>query len=138
MLEIRKSESRTLSGYSPMNRNNYQRLHVYDESLTLAKDITRALHNMRPFRLSEQIIASAVSIPSNIAEGSQMNTPIHFIKFLTHASGSAAELHTQLLIIKEIIETDSEEINSWIIKTLEIQSMIRGLMKHLNQTKHTG
>ncbi|MBI1223363.1 MAG: four helix bundle protein [Bacteroidetes bacterium] len=115
-----------------MKRNYYKKLTIYLESLELAKDITSGIYNRRSFRLVEQIISSAVSIPSNIAEGSQMNTVSHFKKYLFIASSSAAELETQLTIIQTISETNNTAINTWIYRTNKIQSMIRGLIKYLD------
>jgi four helix bundle protein len=45
---------------------------------------------------------AAVSIPSNIAEGSERNSKQEYIRFIHIAKGSAAELRTQLYIAAEI------------------------------------
>lgn len=73
-----------------VKRNNYLKLSVYVESLQLAREITKSIYKLKPYRLIDQVIASSVSIPSNIAEGSQMNSAVHFKKYLYIASGSAA------------------------------------------------
>ena len=54
------------------------------------------------YGLSMQIRRSAVSIPSNIAEGAARISSKEFIQFLSIALGSAAELETQLLLAKRI------------------------------------
>jgi four helix bundle protein len=54
------------------------------------------------YGLTSQIRRSAVSIPSNIAEGSAKNSTREFIQFLYVALGSTAELETQLLISKDL------------------------------------
>ena len=67
------------------------------------------------FGLVDQIKRSAVSIPSNIAEGAARQTSREFIQFLHIAAGSAAELDTQLIIAQRLgfstaIESQLEEL----------------------------
>lgn len=52
-------------------RHNYENLVVYQRSVEIAVKIMSVIDDVRPFRLAEQIAASAISIPSNIAEGSE-------------------------------------------------------------------
>ena len=52
------------------------------------------------YGLTAQMRRSAVSIPSNIAEGRRRNTEKDFARFLSIAFGSGAELETQVEIAK--------------------------------------
>ncbi|MFQ5604505.1 MAG: four helix bundle protein, partial [bacterium] len=54
------------------------------------------------YGLRSQICRSAVSIPSNIAEGCSRRSQIDFKRFLEMALGSSFELETQLIIIEEL------------------------------------
>ena len=63
--------------------------------------ITRKFPRSEEFALSSQLRRAAVSIPSNIAEGSKRGTQKDFLQFLRIAAGSSAELETQLLIAKD-------------------------------------
>ena len=84
--------------------------------------ITNTFPPEEKFGLVSQIRRSAVSIPSNIAEGSKRGTDKDYAQFLRIAHGSGAELETQLLISKElgyipekvylILERDLEETMS--------------------------
>jgi len=74
---------------------------------------------------------SAVSIPSNIAEGSGRNTTKEFIQFLYIALGSACELETQLIIAKEIGYLN--DISNYTNQINEIQKMLNGLINSLKQ-----
>lgn len=91
-----------------MKRHDYLQLKAHQNSLNLAKQIIATLYAKKPFRLVEQIISCSVSIPSNIAEGAQMNSDIHFKKYLYIASGSAAELDSQLRILSCIPVLDED------------------------------
>jgi four helix bundle protein len=79
---------------------------------------------------------AAVSIPSNIAEGSERCSTKEFIRFLHIAKGSAAELRTQLHIARRI-HLLSEEVQKEITGELEtisrkIHRLINSLQNNLN------
>lgn len=104
-------------------------------SLKQAIEIASVSDEIRPLRLMEQIVASAVSIPSNIAEGSQMNTNIHFLKYLRISSGSAAELETQLLVLLGANKYKVDNVNNWIKTTNEIKAMLNSLIYSLSKAE---
>lgn len=60
------------------NRHNYENLAIYQRSLVIALEVMGFIDLVRPFRLAEQIADSAVSVPSNIAEGSERGTDKEF------------------------------------------------------------
>ncbi|MEX0912923.1 MAG: four helix bundle protein [Candidatus Paceibacterota bacterium] len=64
--------------------------------------LTEKLPADERFSLVDQMRRSAVSIPSNIAEGSKRGTRKDYAQFLRTANGSSAELETQLLLIKNL------------------------------------
>ncbi|QDT84772.1 four helix bundle protein [Gimesia chilikensis] len=66
--------------------------------VTYVYETTQSFPNDEKFGLVSHIRRSAVSVPSNIAEGQARNTTGEFIQFLGIARGSTAELTTQLLI----------------------------------------
>ena len=109
-------------------RHNYENLEIYKRSLAIAIKVMGFIDLVRPFRLAEQISDSSVSVPSNIAEGSERGTDKEFKRFLEFSSGSASELVTQLSVLKlanRLPEINLEEI---IIETKEVNAMIRGFM----------
>jgi len=80
---------------------SHKDLNVWKNSMALAEEIYRLTANFPKeeiYGLTSQIRRSAVSIPSNIAEGSARNSTKEFIQFLYIALGSAAELETQLIL----------------------------------------
>ncbi|OGL31365.1 hypothetical protein A3F37_03315 [Candidatus Saccharibacteria bacterium RIFCSPHIGHO2_12_FULL_41_12] len=110
---------------------SYRDLQVWQRSFNLVKEvyfITEKLPKSEKFGLSPQIQRSAVSIPSNIAEGQQRSSRKEFIHFLSIARGSAAELSTQLLLIQDLYTIDT----SSLIKELEeLQKMLFSLQSKL-------
>lgn len=72
-------------------------LEVWKESIDLTNEIyslTKTFPKYERFGLSSQMQRSAVSIPSNIAEGAARGSDKEFIKFLNYSIGSASELET--------------------------------------------
>ena len=67
---------------------------------------------------------SAVSIPSNIAEGLGRNSNKEFNHFLAVALGSAFELQTQLILTKELQLLEPGLCNELLSDLVEIQKMI--------------
>ncbi|MFM2228927.1 MAG: hypothetical protein RL607_185 [Bacteroidota bacterium] len=74
---------------------------------------------------------SAVSIPSNIAEGSNRGDQ-HFIHFLNISLGSSFELQTQLLIANQKKYLTEEKTIELENKIIELQKMISGLIAKLS------
>lgn len=86
-------------------RKNHKDLILWQKAMALAADVhrrTTRLPKHELFGLSSQIRRAAVSVPSNVAEGSARRTTREFISFLHIARGSFAELETQLLLARQI------------------------------------
>lgn len=97
--------------------------------------ITNGFFFSKDFALRDQIRKSAISVPSNIAEGFERNSTNQFIYFLIIAKGSAGELRTQLLIAKNqnyITEQEFEKIN---IEALEVSKKLGSFITYLKEFK---
>jgi len=85
---------------------NFKKLRVWQQSKNLAVRIYQITDEHpkfnKDFRFRDQIRAAAVSIPSNTAEGDELNTNKQSIRHFYIAKGSTAEVITQLIIAKEI------------------------------------
>jgi len=108
-----------------MKKNDYKRLEIYKRSLNIACEIIEICDDIRPFRLSDQIAGSSISIPSNICEGSTRKSIPDFKRFLEYASGSAAELETQLIIYKRTKNAKIESADKWLLEIESLFSMIQ-------------
>jgi len=94
---------------------------VYKLASTFPKDET--------YGLKSQVQRSAVSIPSNIAEGAGRNSNKEFRNFLGIANGSSNELSTQLILSIRIGYTTKKEIIHITELLEEIQKMNFALIK---------
>jgi four helix bundle protein len=111
-------------------------LDVWNKAMELAEklySLTTKFPKEERYGFTFQIRRSAVSIPSNIAEGAARNSNKEFIQFLYVAMGSLAEIETQLLLatrlklINEPVLFDNIE---------SIRKMLLGLIKFLKSKKH--
>jgi len=91
--------------------------------------ITREFPKSEQFGLASQLQRSAVSIPSNIAEGSGRGTKRDFAHFLDQARGSLFEVITQLEISRSLSFGNSDEIKAtqmeYEILGMRINALIR-------------
>ena len=76
----------------------FEDLEIWQEAMKLCKEVYAALRDCRDYDLKSQACKSAVSVPSNIAEGYERRTSKETIYFLYIAKGSCGELRTQLYL----------------------------------------
>ena len=81
------------------------------------------------YGLTSQMRRSAVSVPSNIAEGAARETTPEFLRFLYIARGSLAELETQLLIAHALGYIDNAE--SLKAEIYQVSALLDGLIRSL-------
>jgi four helix bundle protein len=111
---------------------NFQKLRVWQLAKELAVRIYRLTQTpafSKDFGLRDQIQRSAVSIPSNIAEGDDLETDKQSIRQFYIAKGSTAELLTQLIIAQEIGYLDPETCDSLVIDCKIISVMLTKLIQ---------
>jgi four helix bundle protein len=119
--------------------HNFKELKVWQLSRSLVKEIytiTADFPAQEKFGLISQIRRCAVSVPTNIAEGSGRSTDKDFAHFLNISLGSAYELETLLILsfdIQLIPESVLEKLSN---KISEIQKMTFGLIKTLRQESY--
>ena len=119
-----------------MVAQSYKNLTVWQKSIDLVKEIyliADSLPKMEQYILISQILRSAISIPSNIAEGYRRGHRAEYIQFLSIALGSAAELETQLVIM----ENKYTNVNSQKAEKLldEIQRLLYVTIKKLKEKR---
>lgn len=81
---------------------SFEDLDVWKKSCSLLVRLYTVLKDCRDYGLKDQMLRAAVSIASNIAEGSVRKSLPDFKKFINIALGSAAELRTQVYIAQQV------------------------------------
>ena len=107
----------------------YENLDVWKRSSRLCVDIYKTLAQLKDHGFKDQLTRSALSIPSNLAEGLERESGKEQKWFVSVARGSAAELKTQIYIGIEIGYIGKDKGQMWIRELKDITAMIQGLMK---------
>ena len=115
---------------------NYKKLLVWQKAIQLVSKIyklTQDFPKVEIYGLTSQMRRSAVSVPSNVAEGSQRNSNKSFIQFLNVSLGSLAELDTQMIIAQnlDLIKVDKDILKVVEEELIEVRKMLLGLRSSL-------
>ncbi len=116
------------------NIASYKDLLVWKKAVILATAVyalTEKFPREETYGLTSQMRRCAVSIPSNIAEGSIRGSKKDFCHFLRIASGSVAELETQVEISKNLPFGKNFQYDEIINSAAEVNKMIHGLIGKL-------
>ncbi len=118
-----------------MSSASFEDLEVWKRGCRQALEIYAVLKSTKDFGLKNQMERAAVSVPSNIAEGAERDSPKEFIRFLNIAKGSNAELRTQIYLATKLgIIVDP---NALIQEAREISAMLQGLIGSLRKKLKT-
>ena len=121
--------------------HQFEKLKIWQKAMDIAVhvyEISALLPNDEKFNLIHQIKKCAVSLPSNIAEGSGRNSDKEFMHFLGIANGSTFELITQLILAKRLKLVSEDLIQPTINQLVEVSNMNfsfqRSLKDKINKT----
>jgi len=114
---------------------NFKNLDVWKRSCQLAVTTYRIFKSCKDYGFVSQITRAAVSVPSNIAEGSERQTKKEFIQFLYIAKGSIAEFRTQAYIAGKLQMISSEEVKHLADEAIEISRMLQGLISSIKSSE---
>lgn len=119
-------------GNQKEKRNGFRDLHVWQKSRDLAVTVYSLTGKGKfstDWGLRDQVRRSAVSVPSNLAEGDERNTDKDAVRFFYMAKGSLAELRTQMEIAHLIGYLDKELFLEFDNNCQEIGRMLGSLIK---------
>lgn len=113
-------------------KHNFRKLEIWLLAMSIVKEVYEIIGQFpvdERFGLKAQMSRYAVSVPSNIAEGSSRNSIKEFSHFLDISIGSSFELETQLILAKELFQLETDLI---IDKCQNLQRMITGFKQKIN------
>lgn len=114
---------------------NFKELKIWQKGFSIAVNAYKLVSTFpkeEKYALVSQITKSAVSIPSNIAEGSSRKSEKDYFRFIEIALGSSFELETQLLIAQAVNFGNAESRTELLADVAEEQKMLNGFMGKLN------
>lgn len=114
--------------------HNVKELKLWQKAIELTVDVyeaTSVFPTEERYGLTSQMRRSAVSIPSNIAEGAGRNSNKEFNQFLGISNGSSYELMTQVVVANRLKMLDDKVSEPLLQKLDELQKMTYNLKKKL-------
>jgi len=115
--------------------SSFEDLEVWKKSCQLSVTLYKLLKGCRDYGMKDQMLRASVSIPSNIAEGSERNSIPDFQRFISIANGSAAELRTQVYISRKIGLFSYDEAKELIKELKSISKMLQALHSSLKKQR---
>jgi len=115
---------------------SYKDLEVWRKAIDLVVTcykITKSFPKNEVYGLASQLQRAAVSIPANIAEGRERKYSKEFVKHLSIAYSSLAELETHIQIAQRLNYISSTNTGKLLEQTAEIGRMINGLRKSIEK-----
>ena len=110
-----------------MLKHNFRQLKIWLDSVELTTEVyqlTQTFPIQHKFGLASQLYRAAVSIPSNIAEGSSRKSEKEFAHFVSLSLGSAFELETQLIIAEKCRIEEDFDYQALAMKVQTLQRQI--------------
>ena len=115
--------------------HSFEDLEVWKRGCRLAVAVSQTVSKSREYYIRDQMQRAALSVPSNIAEGSERDSKLDYIRFLRIAKGSAAELRTQCYIAAKLEILKQEDATRFTNECKEIASMLQGLIRSIRRAK---
>ena len=116
-------------------QSNFEKLDVWKQSCRLNITLYKLLQETNEYWIKDQMLRSALSIPSNISEGCERNSALESKRFLNIAKASAAELRTKVYIARKINIISNNDSNNFIKELKKITKMLQSLINSIKITK---
>ena len=116
-----------------MTASHFRELEVWQLAMKLAKEVYLVCSQFpreERYGLTSQLQRSAVSIPSNIADGNARGSTRDYARFICIAQGSCAELQTQLPLARDLQMASPVDLDI----SLELCDRVGQMLRRLNQS----
>ena len=111
----------------------FESLDVWKRAGSLSVDVYQLVSDCKDYGFKDQIFRSALSVPSNIAEGYERGSRKEYVRFLHIAKGSCAELRTQLYIGIKASILEKSRTSRCVKEAIELSKMLQGLISSLQR-----
>lgn len=116
-----------------MKQNSFRELDAYKEGKKLIKEVYRLLKKFpkeEQYAMCDQLRRAAISITSNIAEGSGRNSFKEKVHFLEFSYGSLMEVLSQMDVACDIEYITVEEFNNFEVMVENVGRLLSGLKNY--------
>ena len=103
------------------------------ELAVLIYKVTKGFPKEEIYGLAAQMRRAAVSVPSNIVEGSTRESETEYLRFLEIAFGSLRELHYPLTLACRLGYIEESEISKYELKIIETEKVLSALIRALHR-----
>jgi four helix bundle protein len=120
---------------------DFRDLRVWEASMALAEavyDLCAGFPAEEKFGLAAQLKCAAVSVPSCIAEGNARESTKDYLRFLSMAKGSLAEMQTQVLLALRLGFADAPSSEAVLRKAMATSLLLQSLRKSLRDKLRQG
>ena len=117
--------------------SDYKKLRVWRKAHSLAINAHRVASRIRGHQYSafrNQIIKSAMSVPTNIVEGREQKNELGFARFLRISLASVSELEYHLLAARDIGAISTGDHMALSAQVVEVRMMLHGFVRQLEGT----
>ena len=117
---------------------DFRKLRVWQVAREIAIDAHRVTDRMRGVRsaaLRDQITRAAMSVPTNIVEGSAHASPREFARFLQYALASVSELEGHVQLARDLELMTEQDFTVFLARIVDVRKMLHGLLKSLKATR---
>lgn len=115
-----------------MGVRNYRELETWQQAMDLTEAVyaaTKTYPKDEMYGLTSQTRRSAVSVPSNIAEGQGRGSTRDFVRFLAVARGSLCELETQLMLGSRLGYVEETAVEALLKRAGTVGRLLNGLIR---------
>ena len=113
---------------------DFRKLRVWQTAQQIAIEADRAtagMHGSRSAALRDQLMRAAMSVPTNIVEGSAHASPREFARYLTYAIASASELEGHVQLARDLKLMTEQDFTGLLTLIVDVRKMLHGLIKRL-------
>ena len=113
---------------------NFRKLRVWQTAQQIAIDadrVTASMHGARSAALRDQLMRAAMSVPTNIVEGSAHPSAREFARYLGYALASANELEGHVQLARDLRLMTEQDFTALLALIVDVRMMLYGLLKKL-------
>jgi four helix bundle protein len=115
--------------------SDFRALRVWRAAQDLAIDTHRVAPRMRGVgssNLRDQLVRAAMSVPTNIVEGSVHRSSLEFARYVRYSIASVSEVEGHLQLARDVGMVTEPDYSSLLVRVADVRKMLYGLLKKLD------